>query len=211
MRKRTTLKMLPYVLAVVLLAGSVFFLTGFNPFKEAGVSPEIAKKLELTDEQVAKIEAKKLETKKNLIDLKAKIKVAELELKEALNKDEVDLDAVLKKVEEIGALRTEMRKLIVSSRVFFKNILTPEQREKLAELKQKAKKRIRERVKERIKQHRSHGKSAWQNSSPQRERGMMGYPGGEGPRFNKMKMRKECPMAERHPFRGMPPEEPEEE
>ncbi|MCD6385983.1 hypothetical protein J7M23_09445, partial [Candidatus Sumerlaeota bacterium] len=92
MKRRTTTRILLCVLTVVLLAGSIVILTGFNPFQQ-GISPRITKALDLTDEQVAKIKAKKLEAQKAQIEIRAKIKIAELELKDALDKDEVDLDA----------------------------------------------------------------------------------------------------------------------
>ncbi|MFQ6116356.1 MAG: Spy/CpxP family protein refolding chaperone [bacterium] len=91
--------------------------------------------LELTEEQQAMIKAERLRTGKETIELRAKIKIAELELRQLLQNEEPDENQIKAKIEEIGGLKTELRFMLVKSHFEVQNILSPEQLEKLKSLK----------------------------------------------------------------------------
>jgi Spy/CpxP family protein refolding chaperone len=84
--------------------------------------------LKLTEEQRKKIDALETETEKALLSVRAQIGVKDAELKQLMLADKADQAAVEKKVEEIGALRTEMEKKRVLQRIAVRGLLTPEQR-----------------------------------------------------------------------------------
>ena len=176
--KYTTTKIVLGVFAVTLILGIVLLVSGFGPF-EKGISPKLAKELTLSDEQVEHIKVKVLETQKAKTELQAQVKIAQLDLNHALDKDNVDLDAVMQKIEEIGKFRTELQKATVAHTVHIKNILTPEQREKLQDMRKK----IRQQAQKRAQQN-TEARQARMERRVQRPRQPMmeGRPGREPPR-----------------------------
>ena len=91
--------------------------------------------LELTAEQVAKLEAIKTAFKKDDIQQRAKIDVAEIELDELLRAENVDMAKVKEKVKQIEALRSDARVRIIQAKVDAKKVLTSEQLKKVKECK----------------------------------------------------------------------------
>jgi len=84
--------------------------------------------LKLTEEQQKKMDVLEMETEKALLSVRAQIGVKDAELKQLMLADKADPTAVEKKVEEIGALRTQMEKKRVLQRIAVRGLLTPEQR-----------------------------------------------------------------------------------
>jgi len=119
---------------------AVLGLTAMVVYAERGDRPKAGEKadlqrpmmdrLELTEQQLEKIGALKVETQKKVIPLRSEIQLAQLELRTALDKDPVDTKAVHSKIEAIGLLKTKMRILQVDMRIQARNLLTPEQRSK---------------------------------------------------------------------------------
>jgi Spy/CpxP family protein refolding chaperone len=95
------------------------------------------KQLNLTDTQKTAIHEIMVSTKKDMIQKRADLKIAKVELGEQLRKDSVDMIAVEAQLKKVESLRTDMKLDAIKARVKVKNTLTPDQRKKLAELMQK--------------------------------------------------------------------------
>jgi Spy/CpxP family protein refolding chaperone len=93
--------------------------------------------LQLTSEQVQKLEALRVGFQKGAIKRSADLQLAELELEE-LKKEPVDLAKVEAQVKRIEALRAEQRLSRIRAIEEGKALLTPEQRQKLNTLGQRA-------------------------------------------------------------------------
>ncbi|MBE9504389.1 MAG: Spy/CpxP family protein refolding chaperone [Proteobacteria bacterium] len=88
-----------------------------------------AEKLKLTDKQIKKLRDVRGECKKECVLNKAKLRVAKVDLNEALESEDIDMDLVEKKASEISEL---MKKLLVRSikvNVEASMVLTEEQKE----------------------------------------------------------------------------------
>ncbi len=88
--------------------------------------------LGLDEKQVSEVKAIHLNAKKEFIRKGADIEVMQLDLKEMLAKDPVDLKAVDSKVRQIEGLRAELKMLHIKAREEVKAKLNPEQRKKFA-------------------------------------------------------------------------------
>ncbi len=104
---------------------------GFERFGRWWKNSRFVKELNLTDEQIGKIDKIFTDTEKKLIDLRAAWRKAELELK-GLDGKEAEF---LKKIDEIYKIKAEIHKSIFLMTNQIKKELTPEQLKKLAEIK----------------------------------------------------------------------------
>ncbi len=95
-----------------------------------GSHMEKLKALGLDEKQDAAVKAIHLRTKKDMIRHKADVQIAEIELKEVLSKDPVDLNAAEAAVKKIEGLKSEMRMLHIKAMEEIKTNLTPEQKKK---------------------------------------------------------------------------------
>jgi Spy/CpxP family protein refolding chaperone len=96
----------------------------------SGSPMEKLKELGLDKKQKEAVEAIHLRTKKEMVRNRADVQVAEIELKELLAKDPVDLKAAEAAVKKIEGVKSEMRMLHIKAREEIKSSLTPEQKEK---------------------------------------------------------------------------------
>jgi Spy/CpxP family protein refolding chaperone len=87
--------------------------------------------LGLTDEQTSGLRSLAVETEKATVRIQADIEVKGIELRELLRADNPDHDAVVKKAEEISALRGDLTKQHIEALLKAKSILTPEQQKKI--------------------------------------------------------------------------------
>jgi Spy/CpxP family protein refolding chaperone len=133
------MKKLVLLLAVVLLVGMSVSAYAMNKkgMHGKGMHSEqmMAEKFEalgLDEKQKETVKALHLKTKKEMIKKKADVDVAQIELKELLGKDTVDLQAVEAKVKQIEALKTDKMMTHIRTREEVKKILTPDQRKKFA-------------------------------------------------------------------------------
>ncbi len=85
--------------------------------------------LELTAEQLKQVEEFKFEMNKKLIPLQADLKLARLELHEMMSND-ASVDALDKKIDEIGAIEAKIQKIKIRHKLQFRDILTDEQKKK---------------------------------------------------------------------------------
>jgi Spy/CpxP family protein refolding chaperone len=102
-----------------------------------------SEELGLTEEQQSAIKEQQFQTEKEVIELRSKIEVAELELKNLLREDNPDEAEIKNKIEEIGQLKSELRWVKVQAKLGLRDLLTSEQYEKLKTLKkEQMKKRL---------------------------------------------------------------------
>jgi Spy/CpxP family protein refolding chaperone len=92
--------------------------------------------LQLTPEQIQKLEALRSDFKKGAVKRSADLQVAELELQELLSTDPVDMAKVESHVKRIEALRGEQRLTRIKTIEEGKALLNPEQRKTLGTLAQ---------------------------------------------------------------------------
>jgi Spy/CpxP family protein refolding chaperone len=90
-------------------------------------------KLELTDQQVASLKSIKFDFMKGNIQKEADLKVAELELKELMSADKLDMTKVEKAIKNIHMMKAEKKIAHLKAFERAKSILTPEQLEKQKE------------------------------------------------------------------------------
>ena len=92
--------------------------------------------LGLDDNQSTEVKAVVLKLQKEMIQKQANIQVAEIELKEILGKDPVDVKVAETKVKQIASLKTEAAMMHIQGIEDVKAKLTPEQKKKLSEMMQ---------------------------------------------------------------------------
>lgn len=91
--------------------------------------------LNLTDAQYDQLKDMMVENEKEAIELRSQMEVLRLELEEIMTEDKPNKTEALKKVDELGTVRTKLQKLRVGLRIDMKNVLTDEQIDKLQELR----------------------------------------------------------------------------
>lgn len=92
--------------------------------------------LNLDENQSTEVKAVLLKLQKEMIQKRADIQVAEIELKEVLGKDPVDVKIAEAKVKQIASLKTEAAMMHIQGIEDVKAKLTPEQKKKLSEMMQ---------------------------------------------------------------------------
>jgi len=93
--------------------------------------------LQLTPEQIQRLEALRSDFRKGAVKRSADLQAAELELKELLRGDPVDMVKIESQVKRIEALRGEQRLSRIKTIEEGKALLIPEQRKQLGSLAQK--------------------------------------------------------------------------
>jgi Spy/CpxP family protein refolding chaperone len=91
-------------------------------------------KLNLTDDQLAKLKPERLDMRKQMIRNMADMKMLHLDLAEETMNDKPDMNHIDKLVKQIGELQTQMLSGHIKSVIHLRSILTPEQKRKLDEL-----------------------------------------------------------------------------
>ncbi len=94
--------------------------------------------LDLTPEQKTAIHEIRSTLMKNMIQKRADIEIARIELREQLHRDSVDMGGVEKQVKKIENLKTARIISAIKAHEEIKAKLTPDQRKKLAEFMQKS-------------------------------------------------------------------------
>ena len=96
------------------------------------------KQLDLTADQKTAIHGIWSTLVKDMIQKRADVKIARIDLREQLHKDSVNMGAVETQVKKIEGLKTAMILNAIKSREEIKAKLTPDQRKKLSELMQES-------------------------------------------------------------------------
>ena len=120
------------LLSVVMLA--FLFLTTGLVFSQMAEREKPSKSgLGLTPEQKEKIRSIAFEGKKEQIRLHSDLKIAELELREFMQQEKLDKAKIVRKIDEIGALRTKLEKAKIERKMALRDVLTKEQVQALRE------------------------------------------------------------------------------
>ncbi len=88
-------------------------------------------KLDLSDDQVAKIKQLKISTKKDLIKRDAEIDLITVDIKSKLWEDKIDKESISKLIDQKYELKKEKAKSLIDAYAGLKNILSVEQNKKL--------------------------------------------------------------------------------
>ncbi|HBU69930.1 MAG TPA: hypothetical protein DEE98_06045 [Elusimicrobia bacterium] len=106
-----------------------------DDLRYAGKAVKFKKELNLSKEQEASIEQIRSDYKKAAIQKQADIKVAQLEVTEAMKSDTPDFNAAKEKAKKLYALKLEQKTAMIDAHQKVFNVLTKEQQQKLSELK----------------------------------------------------------------------------
>ena len=107
--------------------------------------PAVTRALQLTSDQTASLEKIFARSKPKLIDLRADLEKKQFEYEQAMQSDPVDRKAVEAKIEARETARSALQKELAMMELDMKQVLTPEQRERLSRMRENAKQMIRER------------------------------------------------------------------
>jgi len=97
------------------------------------LSLPMIEKLELTEDQLKSLKTLKKDSTKDKIKKRAEIETAEVDLKELLDADELDLPKIQTKLKEIANLRAELQYLDIEAYEKGKTLLSAGQKTKLKE------------------------------------------------------------------------------
>jgi Spy/CpxP family protein refolding chaperone len=123
-----------------------------------GDPERMKKELNLTDEQVTKIEDINKEHRKKMLDYKEKLAPKEIQLKKLLLEDSVDMARVRSLLKEIGDLRVELQALRIEHRLNIEKVLTPDQKAKMRQHRRHMMKKGMDRGRPMMREgHRGHG------------------------------------------------------
>ncbi|MHB2154006.1 Spy/CpxP family protein refolding chaperone [Calditrichota bacterium GD2] len=86
-----------------------------------------ASKLNLSEKQIQTLTGLKLEFKKAAVKNKADIKIATLDIQEAMNADQPDFNKVKKAIKKINSLQQELRDNFLNTLIKSRKVLTAEQ------------------------------------------------------------------------------------
>jgi Spy/CpxP family protein refolding chaperone len=89
---------------------------------------QVKDKLNLSDSQKKQLDELRTSMQRNAVQLRSKIQLARIDLRELLKTDDPDKAAVEKKINEIGQLQTARKMLRINHMFDMKKMLTPEQR-----------------------------------------------------------------------------------
>lgn len=99
--------------------------------------PNIAKELELTNDQVNQIEAIFSSYRPQMIELDSKLKEKEGKLRDTRRNPNSTREEISKLNDEVEGIRGNMRRVRVDMFLQIRDVLTPQQRTKLEEIKSK--------------------------------------------------------------------------
>ena len=100
--------------------------------------------LAITDEQKTALKELRVETRKNLKDKVVELRELRVQLEDAIFSKEIDTDTVADYTAEISVVQTELSEIVNNANLEAAQILTPEQREILAEVKEEKREMIDE-------------------------------------------------------------------
>ncbi|MFY9550276.1 MAG: periplasmic heavy metal sensor [Thermoanaerobaculia bacterium] len=107
--------------------------------------PAIARELQLTSDQTSSLEKIFARSKPKLIDLRADLEKKQFEYEQAMQGDQVDRKAVEGRIEAREQARAALQKELSMMELDMKQVLTPEQRERLVRMRENARQRMQDR------------------------------------------------------------------
>ena len=138
------LSLLAAVAVLLLLHASALFAQGPAEGKW-WKRPRIARQLDLSADQVAQLEKIFARAKPKLIDLRADFEKKQFDYDQSMQSDDVDRKALETKIEAREQARAALQKELALMELDMKQVLKPDQRERLMRLKEEAKQRLQER------------------------------------------------------------------
>ena len=107
--------------------------------------PRIARQLDLSADQVAQLEKIFARAKPKLIDLRADFEKKQFDYDQSMQSDNVDRKALETKIEAREQARAALQKELALMELDMKQVLRPDQREKLARMRENARQMMQER------------------------------------------------------------------
>ena len=107
--------------------------------------PRIAQELAITPEQDAELEKIFARSKPKLIDLRADLEKKQFDYEQSMQAESTDRKTVEAKIEAREESRARLQKELALMELDMKQVLKPDQRERLMRLKEEAKQRLQER------------------------------------------------------------------
>jgi len=159
-------------LIVGLVLGS-FLIVGTAYAKPRGgggglLNPErierIASRLGVDDATMKKMRTLLYGAKRKRVTLRGQIEQARIDLHELMQQEQTDRSAIMKKVDSIGGLQIQARKLKLGTMLDLRALLNPEQQKKLRTMMQK--RRSRRAGKRRKRGHRNFDRSGGPHGEP---------------------------------------------
>lgn len=107
--------------------------------------PRIARQLNLSADQVAQLEKIFAQSKPKLIDLRAELEKKQFDYDQAMQTDDVNRATLEAKIEAREQARAALQKELALMELDMKKVLNPQQREKLVEMRERARAMVQER------------------------------------------------------------------
>ncbi|HEY1252766.1 MAG TPA: periplasmic heavy metal sensor [Thermoanaerobaculia bacterium] len=107
--------------------------------------PRVAQELALSSDQEAELEKIFARTKPHLIDLRADLEKKQFDYEQSMQADSADRKTIEAKIEAREEARARLQKELAVMELDMKQVLKPDQREKLMRLKEEARQRLQER------------------------------------------------------------------
>jgi Spy/CpxP family protein refolding chaperone len=108
-------------------------------------NPKAIEKLQLTPEQVDRIDGIFLEHRKSLVDLKAKMEKQLMDFRQLAEQPEVKREEVLKLLDQISATRADIARSAILMQLDIRDQLSPEQRTELKKIRETMREELRRR------------------------------------------------------------------
>ncbi len=99
--------------------------------------PMLASELDLTPEQIQKMQASSEAQQRKAIQTRADIQIARLDLRKMMQADKPDAKAIEAQIDRIAGLRAGLEKSRVNAMLEFRATLTPDQQKKLRDLRER--------------------------------------------------------------------------
>ena len=129
-------------------------------------NPRVAAQLNLTPEQTGEIEKIFVRSRPRLIDLRADLEKKQLDLQVAMEDKTADRSAVEKKIEALETARASLQKTRALMLLDMKQVLKPDQWNRLVQTQQERRERMQERIHERRQMMRENARPAPQSRRP---------------------------------------------
>ena len=113
---------------VIILATVFISLVAAGLYAQMPRMACLSEELKLTDAQEKQMQASFLTERKEMVQLKADLEKAKIEMREVMMADNIDKAIAMKKLDQVSAAKTAIAKRKLSGKLERMSILTPEQR-----------------------------------------------------------------------------------
>ncbi|MFC2171477.1 periplasmic heavy metal sensor [Acidobacteriota bacterium] len=153
------------VVTVCLLVAGPLSARGFG--KHLNVQ-RLAEPLDLDSEQINAIEKIQDNTMKQVLDIRRELEYKQYEMKKLMSSEDPKISKIYSLIDDIHKLKADIQKARVGSMLDIKAQLTPEQADKLQELRTERRQNRQQRgsMKRQQRMHRFNQDSGWQPGNP---------------------------------------------